>query len=106
MKIYSSDCSFSKGKLYVMCDIRQTCICTVRQSEKCAMQKKKNSYKFISSCYDSPLPSQPCPDYVTWMKFINHNYSLLPDLSGEVQQAEEKWMCCQPSRIGGTSVKA
>lgn len=57
------------------------------------MQCKKSSYKSISSCYVSPLPSQPCPDYVTWMKFINHNYSLLLFLSREVQQAKEKWVC-------------
>lgn len=57
-------------------------------------RKKKNCYKFISSCFDRPSPSQPCPDYVTWMKFINHNYSLLLLLSREVQQAAVKWVCC------------
>lgn len=68
---------------------------------KTKRKKKKNSYKFISSCYDSPLPSQPCPDYVTWMKFINHNYSLLLFLSREMQQAgrRKKWVCCQHSRL-------
>lgn len=71
------------------------------------MQKKKIIiYKFISSCYDSPFPSQPCPDYVTWMKFINHNYSLRLFLSREVQQAEEKWVCCQHGRTRATYVKA
>ncbi len=58
-------------------------------------EKTKQNKKSISSCDDSPLPSQLCPDYVTWMKFINHNYSLLVFLSGEMQQAGEKWVCCQ-----------
>lgn len=36
-----SDCSFNKDNVYALCNIRRTCIYTVR--EECAMQKKEKA---------------------------------------------------------------